>query len=57
MKKEIKYHATIKLIELYEKTGRIAFLYPRLKKIALNGGQMLDIREAQKRMLEVINNK
>ena len=35
-----------KLIEAYRATGRLAFHYPRLKRISLNGGRSLPEREA-----------
>ena len=43
------------IINQWNNTGRVAFLYPRLKKIALNGGKLLDIDIAIKHMLEVLN--
>lgn len=42
------------ILEKYRATGRVAFVYPRLKKIALSGGKLLEIPEATERMLEVI---
>ena len=39
----------------YQATGRVAFYYPRLHQVALNGGQRLSIREAVARMVAVLN--
>jgi hypothetical protein len=43
-----------RIIELYKETGRCAFLYPKLKKISLNGGRMLNINEAVEAMIRTI---
>ena len=39
-----------KLIKEYNNTGRIAFYYPRLKRISLHGGQSMPENEAIKRI-------
>lgn len=44
------------IIEKYRATGRIAFYYPRKKKIALNGGRQLDINEAITQMMDCLLN-
>jgi len=43
------------VIEAYEKTGRTAHLYPRLKRISLNGGKRLPIEQAVQAMLSVVS--
>jgi hypothetical protein len=45
------------IITMYKATGKVAFYYPRLKKIALNGGRMILECEAVKLMLKTINIK
>ena len=44
-----------KIMEAYRKTGRIAFYYPRKKKISLDGGRLLSINEAVEKMENVLN--
>jgi len=45
------------IITMYKATGRVAFYYPKLKKIALNGGKIISEHEAVKLMIETINRK
>ena len=45
---------TKELIKLYRDSGRIAFLYPRLKQISIGGGQREPIKEAVKKMKECL---
>jgi len=44
-----------KIFEEFNKRGYVAFFYPRLKMIAINGGQMKPIKEQIQEMLDVIN--
>ncbi len=43
-----------KLVEDWKATGRLAFHYPRLKRISLNGGRSLPEREAIKQIKEFL---
>lgn len=51
-KYQIQYY-----INKYNESGRIAFYYPHLKKIALNGGRMKDIDTAIKDIKDCLNNE
>lgn len=42
------------LMKAYIATGRTAFYYPRKKMISLNGGKLLNIKEAVSKMKEII---
>ncbi len=44
-----------RLIDAYRATGRIAFVYPRLGMISLNGGKRLPWREAIARIQQTIS--
>jgi len=46
---------TKQLIRAYNKTGRIAWYFPRLKRISLNGGQSMPEKEGAKRIREFLN--
>ena len=53
MKKyQIQYY-----INKYNESGRIAFYYPRLKKIALNGGRMENVNDAIKNIKDCLKNE
>jgi hypothetical protein len=41
-----------KLAEKYRATGRVAFIYPRLQKISLNGGRMMSWQEGAQAIKE-----
>ena len=42
------------LINLYKNTGRIVFLYPRLKLISLDGGKREPIKEGLQKIKECL---
>ena len=41
-------------INIYKDSGRIVFIYPRLKQISLNGGSREPIKEGLKKIRECI---
>ena len=43
------------LIKKYNDTGRIAFHYPRLKRVSFNGGRSVTEKEAARRITEFLN--
>jgi len=43
-----------KLIELYKNSGRVAFIYPRLKLISLGGGYRIPLNEGMKQIKECL---
>jgi len=46
---------THELIKAYNDTGRIAWYYPRLKRISLNGGRSMPEKEGIIRIKECLN--
>lgn len=43
------------LIKAYNDTGRIAWYYPRLKRISLNGGRSVPEKEGIERIKDFLN--
>jgi len=43
------------LIEKFNKTGYIAYHYPRLKKVRINGGRMYSEKEAVKILTDILS--
>lgn len=48
-------HELQNLIDKYRATGRIVFVYPRKKRISLNGGRATDYATAAEKMNELLN--
>ncbi len=51
----VKLTTLEQLMKEYCASGRIAFYYPRLKRVSLNGGPHLNVWEAVRRMTECLN--
>jgi len=46
-----------KLVKEYNATGRCAWVYPRLKKVSLNGFRGISFKDASKRIIELLQSK